>query len=51
MMMRDGWNVLICVAVALVALFVGFAMGVDSVMKEIVKYGCVAVLRTWGVQP
>ena len=50
-MMRDGWNVLICVVVGLAALFVGFAMGVDSVKQEIVKYGCVAVVRTWGVQP
>jgi len=50
-MMRHGWDVLICVAVGVAALFVGFAMGVDSVKKEIVKYGCVAVLRTWGMQP
>jgi len=48
---RDGWNMLICVVVGLAALFFGFAMGADSVKKEIGKYGCAAVEKTWKVQP
>lgn len=44
----DAANIiLICVVVGIVALFLGFGMGVSSVKQEIGKYGCDAVVKHW----
>ena len=50
-MKEDGFGILICVVVGVAALFLGFAMGVDSITQEIGKYGCAAVEKTWRLQP
>lgn len=43
----DGWFALMLVVVAIGGLMLGFGVGVDSVKKDIGRYGCAAVEETW----
>ena len=44
-------EILAIVLACLATLLVGFGMGVESVKKEISRYGCDAVQQTWKETP